>query len=67
MSVTFTCYFPAAENPRFMTIDLLPNAWVMHLLKGIEVELHSRGHRDVKLDDLRLYKVNLFFLRRTAN
>lgn len=58
--VTFACYFPA-EQPLFIPIEIRSDAWVMQLLEAIEVKLHSRDRTDVKVDDLRLYKVNLFF------
>jgi hypothetical protein len=61
MLVKFTCYFPA-EKPLFMPIRIDSNDWVVELLKAIAVELHSRGRKNVKVDDLHLFKVNLFFL-----
>jgi hypothetical protein len=66
MSVKFTCYFPA-EKPLFMAIKIDSNAWIVELLEGIAVQLHSRGRTDIKVDDLRLFKVNLSFLWGTAN
>ncbi|KAG5636817.1 hypothetical protein H0H81_006764 [Sphagnurus paluster] len=39
-----------------MAIEIGSNAWVMQLLEAIEVELHSRGRTDVRVDNLRLFK-----------
>jgi len=61
MSVKFTCYFPA-ERPLFMVIKIDSNDWTVEPLKAITLELQSRGRKDIKVDDLRLFKVNLSFL-----
>jgi hypothetical protein len=60
MLVKFACYFPA-ETPLFMVIKIDSNAWVVELSKEITVELHSRGRKDVKIDDLRFFRVSLSF------
>lgn len=65
MFFKFACYFPA-EKPIFVPIKIESDAWVAELLKAIQVELQSR-RREVDLDDLRLFKVKLFFLWQTAN
>ena len=65
MLFKFACYFPA-ETPVFIPINIESDAWIVELLKAIQVELQSLG-RDVSLTDLRLFKVNLFFLHHTAN
>ena len=64
MFFKFACYFPA-EEPLFIPIDIESDAWVKQLLKAIQVELKSCG-REVSLKDLRLFKVNLFFLWQAA-
>ena len=61
----FACYFPA-ENPLFIAVNIESDAWVVELLKAIQMKLQLLG-RDVSRRDLRLFKVNLFFLRQTAN
>ena len=61
MLVTFACYFPA-EKPLFIPIRIDADAWVQELSKAIAEDLHSRGRKDVKVDDIRLFKVNLFLL-----
>jgi hypothetical protein len=61
MLFKLACYFPA-ENPLFIVVNLQSESWVQELSNAIAVELHSGGRTDVKLDDLRLFKVNLFFL-----
>jgi hypothetical protein len=66
MMVTFACYFPA-EQPLFIPIKIDSDAWVQELSKAIANDLHSRNLTDVTVDDLRLFKVNLFFLWQTAN
>ena len=66
MSVKFACYFPA-ETPLFMVIKIDSNAWVVELSKEITVELHSRGRKDVKIDDLRFFRVSLSFSGAKAN
>src|SRR5882724_2815368 len=60
MLFKFACYFPA-EEPLFLPINIELDAWVAELLKAIQLELQSLG-REVSRKDLRLFKVNLFFL-----
>jgi len=45
-----------------MVIKIDSNDWIVELLKAITLELQSRGRKDIKVDDLRLFKVNLSFL-----
>jgi hypothetical protein len=61
MLFKLACYFPA-ENPLFFVVNIQSASWVEELSEAIAVRLHSRGRTDAKLDDLRLFKVNLFFL-----
>ena len=62
----FACYYPA-ETPVFISISIESDTWtVAKLLKEIQMELKSFG-RDVSLANLRLFKVNLFFLLQTAD
>jgi len=65
MLFKFACYFPA-EKPLFILINIESDAWMVELLEAIQMELQSLG-RDVSRTDLRLFKVNIFFLRHTAN
>lgn len=50
-----------------MVIKIDSNAWVVELSKEITVELHSRGRKDVKIDDLRFFRVSLSFSGAKAN
>ena len=61
----FVCYFPA-EAPLFIPINIESDAWKVELLDAIQMELKSLG-RDVSHADLRLFNLNLFFLRHTTN
>jgi hypothetical protein len=65
MLFKFACYFPA-ETPHFLLINIESDAWMVELLKAIQMELQSLGE-DVSRTGLRLFKVNLFFLRQTAD
>jgi hypothetical protein len=65
MLFKFACYFPA-EKPLFIPINIESDAWVTELLEEIQLELQSLG-RDISRTDLRLFKVNFFLLRQTAN
>ena len=65
MLFKFACYFPA-EEPLFIPINIESDAWTVELLDAIQMELKSLG-QDVRRTDLQLFKVNLFFLRHTAN
>ena len=49
-----------------MVINIESDAWVEELLQAIQVKFLSH-RREVDLDDLRLFKVKLFFLWQTAN
>jgi hypothetical protein len=65
MLFKLACYFPA-ETPLFIPINIESDAWMAELLEAIQVKLQSLG-RDVSRTDLRLFKVNLFFLCQTAD
>ena len=65
MLFKFACYFPA-EEPLFIPINIESDAWTVELLDTIQMELKSHD-RDVRLRDLRVFKVNLFFLLHTSN
>ena len=65
MILKLACYFPA-ENPLFMAINVESDVWVDELLEAIQAKLQSR-HREFDLNDLRLFKVKLFFLWQAAN
>ena len=65
MLFKFACYFPA-EEPLFIPINIESDAWTVELLDAIQMELKSLG-RDVSHADLRLFNLNLFFLRHTTN
>ena len=52
----FACYLAAEKNPLFIVINIDLDDWVIGLLKAIAAELKA----DVKVDDLRLFKVNFF-------
>ena len=53
-----------AEKPLFLAIEICS---VMQILNAIAAELHSGGLTDVKVDDLRLFKVILFFSLENSN
>jgi hypothetical protein len=59
MIFKFACYFPA-EKPLYMTINVESDAWVDELLLAIRMRLQEH-RREIDLDDLRLFKVKLFF------
>lgn len=62
----FACYFPA-KDPIFLPVNILSDDWVEDLLRVIRDELKSpRRGREGTYHDLRLYKVTLFFLLKTA-
>jgi hypothetical protein len=65
MLFKFACYFPA-ENPLFIAINVESDAWVEELLLAIRARLQEH-RRKIDPDDLRLFKVKLFFLWQTAN
>ena len=65
MLFKFPCYFPA-EKPLFILINIESDAWMVELLEEIQLELQSLG-RNISRTDLRLFKVNFFFLLQTAN
>ena len=58
MLFKFACYFPA-KNPCFIVINIESDSWARELLIAIEVQLH-KANVQVELDNLRLFKVNLF-------
>ena len=58
MSFTLACYFPGDKH-HFIPVEIHSEAWVKQLLNAIKVELRHENVQ-VDLDDLRLYKVNLF-------
>ena len=58
MLFTIACYFPG-DKPHFIPVEIHSEAWVEQLVNAIEAKLHRKGVQ-VELDDLRLYKVNLF-------
>lgn len=64
MSFKLACYFPA-ENPIFLVINVESDVWVEELLEAIQEKFRLR-HREVDLDDLRLFRVKLFFPWQTA-
>ena len=64
MNFKLACYFPA-ENPIFLVINVESDVWVEELLEAIQEKFRLR-HREVDLDDLRLFRVKLFFLWQTA-
>ena len=66
MLFKFACYFPA-EEPLFIPINIESDAWTVELQEAIQMKLQLYYGRDVSRTDLRLFKVNLFFLRHTAN
>ncbi|KAF8335524.1 hypothetical protein F5887DRAFT_989005 [Amanita rubescens] len=57
MIFNLACYFPA-EKPLFMTVNIESDAWLDRLLEAIHVKLQSH-HREVDLDDLRLFKADV--------
>jgi hypothetical protein len=65
MPFKFACYFPA-DKPLFMAVNIESDAWVVEPLWAVRLKLQSH-RREVDLDDLRLFKVKLFFLWQTAN
>jgi hypothetical protein len=65
MLVTFACYFPA-EKPLFIPIKIESDAWVQELSKAIADDLHSHDRKDIKFNDLHLFKVT-FFLWQAAD
>jgi hypothetical protein len=65
MSFTFACYFPA-ENPLFTTVTVDSNLWAYNILEAVQVKLQVH-RRESDIDNLRLFKVKLFFLWQTAN
>jgi hypothetical protein len=60
MFFKFACYYPA-EKPLFFSINIESDAWVDELLEAIQVKLQLH-RREVDLDDLRVFRVKLFFL-----
>ena len=50
----------------FLVIKLESDAWVAKLLEAIQAKLQSR-RPEVDLEDLRIFKVRLFFFWQTAN
>ena len=62
----FACYFPA-EEPLFIPINIESDAWTVELQEAIQMKLQLYYGRDVSRTHLWLFKVNLFFLRHTAN
>lgn len=59
------CYIPA-EKPLFFSIKIESDEWVTTLSEKIATKLQSLG-RDISSTDLRLFKVDLFFLWQTAD
>ncbi|KAF8329867.1 hypothetical protein F5887DRAFT_1003612 [Amanita rubescens] len=57
MIFNLACYFPA-EKPLFMSVNIESDAWLDRLLEAIHVKLQSH-HREVDLDDLRLFKADV--------
>ena len=60
MTFKLACYFPT-EIPYFFVVNIKSDAWVQELLQAIQVDIQS-SHQEVKLADLRLFKVKLIFL-----
>ena len=60
MFFKLACYYPA-EKPLFMAINIESDAWVSELLEAIQAKLQSH-HREFDVNDLRLFRVKLFFL-----
>lgn len=59
LEFAFACYYPG-EEPLFIPVDIPLDVWVPKFEKMIYDDLHLRG-RAVTLQDLRLYKVTIFF------
>jgi hypothetical protein len=59
------CYFPA-EEPCFVPITIDSDAYVQELSEAIYEKLRIQDH-DVRLQDLRLYKVRLLALSQASN
>jgi hypothetical protein len=60
MLFKLACYFPA-EKPSFIVVNLQSDSWVQELSEAIAVKLQLL-HSSSLASDLRLFKVNLFFL-----
>jgi hypothetical protein len=65
MRLRLACYFPA-EEPCFVPITIDSDAYVKELSKVIYEDLRTEDH-DVRLQDLRLYKVHLLALLQASN
>jgi len=65
LEFTFACYYPG-ETPLFIPVDISLDVWVAKFSKMIYDELDSQG-RKVTRQDLRLYKVTIFFFWKTVN
>jgi hypothetical protein len=59
--VKFACYFAAEKKPLFIVVNIELDDYVYGLLKAIAAQLKEEGHSDVKVNDLRLFKVTFFF------
>ena len=59
------CYFPA-EEPCFVPITIDSDAYVQELSEAIYEKLRIQDH-NVRLQDLRLYKVRLLALSQASN
>ena len=58
----YNCYFPG-EDPLFIQVmfEVYSRTVVKTLLKAVAAELKEEGRTDLKIKDLRLFKVNFFF------
>jgi hypothetical protein len=66
MLFKFACYFPSQDHPDFVVVSASLDDWFAELAKAIQQELQMCG-RVVARNDLRLYKVTLFFLWETTS
>ena len=57
----FACYFPSQDHADFFVVKASLDDWFAELAKDIQQELQMCG-REVARNDIRLYKVTLFFL-----